>query len=207
MNGQPLPPQRNFGPQGGMPSAPPAPLLGVRTVDVTGQDRARLGLPSAAGAHVIARTRGSAAEKANIPLDAVIVGVNGESVGSPADLSALLARVGAGGTVQLTYFYDHKNVNAKVTLGTMPLGSPMPQGSAWSSGGMSPPGMGASPSGTMPSDIGRMQNPAEPLPMPPQSSYPVAPPTDAQRIEQLERRMHELEQRVKELEDRSARGA
>lgn len=194
-------PQRNFGPQPGTTSAPP-PLLGVRTNNVTEQDRARLGLSSTAGAHVIARTRGSAAEKANIPLDAVIVGVNGDAVNSSTDLSALLARVGAGRSVELTYIYNGKTVRTSATLGAMPAGSPMPQGNAW-------PPSGATPAPPLPGDIAREQNPGSPTgsPTPPQQpTYRVSQPTDAQRIEMLERRVHELEQRIKELEDRSARG-
>ncbi|HTQ38705.1 MAG TPA: PDZ domain-containing protein [Pirellulales bacterium] len=106
----------------GLFAAPGRPLLGVRTLPVTPQDQMRLGLSSTAGAHVMARTLGSPAEKANIPLDSVITAVNGMAVGTPNDLSALLARAGAGSEVELTYMYNGKPMSAKITLASAGAG-------------------------------------------------------------------------------------
>ena len=185
--------------------APPPPLLGIRTNNVTDQDRARLGLSSTAGAHVIARTRGSAAEKANIPLDAIIVSVNGQAVGSPNDLSALLAQAGAGSTIELTYLYNRQPTTARVTLGAMPAGSPISPAGGW------PPAGGGDPD-SLSRDLARPQYRGMPMnpgraniaPTPGDQAQPAG---DAERIEMLERRVRELEQRVKELEERAQRQA
>ena len=184
----------------------PPPLLGIRTNNVTDQDRARLGLSSTAGAHVIARTRGSAAEKANIPLDAIIVSVNGQAVGSPNDLSALLAQAGAGSTIELTYLYNRQPTTARVTLGAMPTGSQMPPANSW------PPASGGDPD-SLSRDLARPQyrgmpmNPGRATTSPPMPGDQAQPAGDAERIEMLERRVRELEQRVKELEDKLQRQA
>ncbi|HZZ29413.1 MAG TPA: PDZ domain-containing protein [Pirellulales bacterium] len=193
----------------GLGASGPPPLLGIRTLPVTQQDQLRLGLSSTAGAHVMSRTLGSPAEKANIPLDAVIMAVNGAPVGTPNDLTALLARAGAGSEVELTYMYNGKPVSTKVTLASGSVGTEM---NGWQQQGQSPlpqppmPMLGqqrqyGSQSGSV--DIGHQGN------VPPRSSDTQQQsfdgqqrPGDAQRIEALERRVQELEQKVQELQQR-----
>jgi serine protease Do len=166
----------------------PRPLLGVRTMPVTDQDRVRLRLPSVAGAHVMDRTPGSPAEKANIPADSVITALNGSPVTTPTDLSALLARAGAGSEVEVTYFYNGNSASTKVTLGfpgaSRDISRPNPSNSA------------ANPSG--------QSNWPPSVPMP--TNNPSARGTDAQRIEALERRIQQLEQKVNDLESRQQHG-
>ena len=187
------------------PGSLPRPLLGVRTLAVTQQDQMRLGLPSTAGAHVLGRNPGSPAEKANIPLDSVITAMNGMPVATPNDLTAMLARAGAGSEVELTYYYNGAATQTKVTLGvpgaSRDLGRIPPQSAASSS---PPPSNSASnwpppnpmPSGNQSRSMGAM---------PPQSGAP-SNPADAQRIEALERRVQQLEQRIQELENRPQHG-
>jgi hypothetical protein len=148
---------------------------------------------------VIARTLGSPAEKANIPLDAVIVAVNGQPIANPNELSALLSQAGAGKTVDLTYLWNGETAHSNVTLGA--------QAGAMAGRAMLPP------SG-MSSDIGRSPSG---YPVPPQRSnpgpasampnatMPNSLPSDAQRVEALEQHVRELEQRVRQLEDQLQR--
>jgi PDZ domain len=187
------------------PGSLPRPLLGVRTLAVTQQDQMRLGLPSAAGAHVLGRNPGSPAEKANIPLDSVITALNGAPVATPNDLTAMLARAGAGSEVELTYYYNGAPTQTKVTLGfpgaSRDLGRGPPQGTTQSS---LPPSNSASnwpPPNPMP--LGNQSRSMGA--MPPQSATQSSP-ADTQRIEALERRVQQLEQRIQELENRPQRG-
>jgi membrane-associated protease RseP (regulator of RpoE activity) len=203
-------PTRSYGPSAS--GIAPPPLLGVRTNNVTEQDRARLGLSSTSGAHVIARTRGSAAEKANIPLDAVIVAVNGQAVSSPNDLSALLAQADGGSTIELTYLYNRQPTTARVTLSTLPQAGPMSTAGGWPPAGGADTGsfsrdMARPQYRGMPMNPGGTTNSAGPMSSPPMPGDQTHPPGDAERIEMLERRVRELEQRVKVLEDRAQRQA
>jgi membrane-associated protease RseP (regulator of RpoE activity) len=181
------------------------PLLGVRTLPVTPQDQMRLGLSSTAGAHVVARTLGSPAEKANIPLDSVITAINGAAVDSPNQLSALLARTGAGSEVELTYMYNGRPMSAKIMLASASntMGGsnspsalpqpPMPMINSQREYG----GSGGAADIARSADMPPRPNGGQPRPfdIPPQSS-------DAQRIEALERHVQELEQKVQELQQR-----
>lgn len=192
-------------PTGGMPAPAlsnaslPRPLLGVRTMPVTDQDRVRLRLPSAAGAHVMDRTPGSPAARANIPVDAVITALDGAPVGTPTDLSMLLARAGSGKEVELTYVYNGNQVQTKVTLGfdaasrdigrTAVNGYPAPSPSLSSSPNVPPPA--PTPGG----------NQSPPNSTPPQ--YRSVPRSaDSQRIDAMDQRIQQLERRVQELESR-----
>ena len=112
-------------PRAGLPPSVPAPqgaaasrgqLLGIRSGPVSEETRVRLGVPEAGGALVVARVVGSPADKAGIPLDAVIVAVDGGSVASPVDLARLIESAGPGRAVELTYFSRGERHTATVTL-------------------------------------------------------------------------------------------
>jgi predicted metalloprotease with PDZ domain len=186
-------------------AAPRPALLGVKTLPVDEQTRARLRLPSNAGALVIARTLGSPAEKANIPLDAVIVALDGQRVGNPNELSALLAQAGAGKSVELTYLWNGETARSNVTLGVAAAGLnptrvPTPGGAASD--------IGRAPPGSMPN---AMPNTMRAYPTPgtgatsPNANVPSAGRSDAQRVEALEQRVRELEEKVRQLEDQVQR--
>jgi len=157
---------------GEAPRAEPArrPLLGVRTQPVGDTARQRLALPPGIGAIVVARTAGSPAEKAGIPIGAAITAVNGAAVGSPDELVRLVAQAGAGHEIEVSYVADGQPRTVKVRL----------------AGAVAGPENGGD---TLPAP------PREPFP----SALPALPDDNA-RIEALERRVQELENRVRELE-------
>jgi len=218
-----------------IPAAAPRPLLGVRTLPVNESDRARLGLPSARGARVVARVPGSPAVQVDIPIDAVITSVNGEAVDSPSQLSATLARAGAGGRIEITYFAAGQLVRTRVTLGEAPaaaLETPAPGAAAVVRApavapaprpAMVAPGTRATiadiprppiPGGTgLPGSAEYPERVDTQSPVPaapaPEVAVPVhaAPPvqTDVQRLDALERRMHELEKLIQELNEKIER--
>lgn len=199
-------------PSGGMPSPSigpgflPRPQLGVRTMPVTEQDRIRLGLPSVAGAHVIDRTPGSPAEKANVPADSVITAVNGTPVSSPSDLSALLARAGAGAEIELTYFYNGNSARTKATLGFSGASRDIGRAGSMAAGPTNPPTANA-PSNWPPSvPFPTSTPPRQTSALPPQNRAQSSA-ADAQRIDALERRIQQLEQKVQDLESRQPHGA
>jgi membrane-associated protease RseP (regulator of RpoE activity) len=147
------------------------PILGVRTQTVSEDIRRRLRLPSASGALVASRTLGSPAEKAGIPLDSVIVAVNGAPVESPLDLARLISQAGAHAQVEIAYIFDGETRRARVVLEeprsaapVPPLGGPLP---------------------------------AAPAPMP---DGPAPSNTDKTDLDTLQHRVQELEERVRQLE-------
>jgi predicted metalloprotease with PDZ domain len=89
----------------------------VRTVPVTERDRWQLELPLRMGAKVTAVSVGSPADRAGIPLFAVIVAVNGKAVVSPTDLARRIAALAAGEEVELSYYFRGEATRRRVVLG------------------------------------------------------------------------------------------
>ena len=83
---------------------------------MTEEVRQRLALREPAGAVVVSRVVGSPAERAGIPLDAVIVAVEGQPVTSPADLARLIVAAGPGREVEIAYIARGESTVAKVKL-------------------------------------------------------------------------------------------
>jgi hypothetical protein len=166
-------------PATGVVPAPRGQLLGIRTAPVSEELRQRLRLPDVAGARVISRVVGSPADKAGIPLDAVIVAVDDQPVASPAELAQQIGAAGAGKEVELRYHFGGGLHTVRVALAD---------------------GVAARTiDGTFPGD-------ARVLPMPLDERFAPAPGA-SDRIEQLERRIRELELRVQELEKALASSA
>ena len=90
--------------------------LGVRTVPVTERDRWQLELPLRMGAKVTAVSVGSPADRAGIPLFAVIVAVNGKPVVSPTDLARRIATFAAGEEVELSFYFRGEATRRRVVL-------------------------------------------------------------------------------------------
>jgi membrane-associated protease RseP (regulator of RpoE activity) len=159
-----------------LPLAAGRAVLGVRTQTITPETRQRLKLSTASGALVVARTPGSPAERAGIPLDAVIVAVNGTPVESPLDLARLVGRTKRGEEIEIAYVADGATKQVKIALDEAPVGSaPRPS----------------------------TPLPIAPTPQPDAIAPPVGPvpPSENQsEIEALKRRVQDLEQRVHELE-------
>lgn len=147
-------------------------LLGIRTAPVTEAIVRSLRLPAAGGALVVSRVVGSPADRADIPLDAVIVAVDDQPIASPNDLVRAITAAGPGKEVEITYYHQGKEHTVAVQLGREPLPIAAER---------RPPLEGIGP---------------VPGPLPPE------PPIDDRdnRIAELERRVRELEDRLVELE-------
>jgi len=210
-----------------IPAAAPRPLLGVRTLPVNESDRMRLGLPRASGARVVARVPGSPATQIDIPIDAVIIAVNGEIVDSPSALAALLARAGAGARVELAYFVAGQLLRTRVTLGVAPAAAPesptvvrapavvpAPAVAARATAPDIPrppvPGATGLPgSAEQPSRVDAVEVPVPSAPEPAATVPPArvvpAVQTDVARLDALEKRVRDLEKQVQELNEKLQR--
>jgi len=121
---RPPPDQRPLGNFGRIPDPPridPPPavsrsLLGLRVVPVTDDARLALGLPQTRGALVVEVASGSAAQKASVPVQAVIVAINAQRVDTPDDLLRLVAEAGPGATIKLAYYSQGKLFERKIAL-------------------------------------------------------------------------------------------
>lgn len=176
-------PFQTFGyiPQGAsvaQPGIPPGgPRLGVRTLPLSDLDRQRLGIRASSGARVVAVTPGGPAERAGIPLDAVITGVDGQPVGDPDQLGQYIRAQAPGKQVELTYSVGPQEMHTRVVLG-----------------GGEGRAVTPAPQVGLPA-FGVDQRPT------------LAGPSAEERIEQLQRRIGELESRVKWLESQAAPAA
>lgn len=155
-----------------VPVPPRMSLLGVRVEEVDAKVQADAGLPDAKGAVVTHVTEGSPADLAKVPLQAVIVAVNGKEVDSPADLKRLIAAAGPGKQIRLDYYHRGKLVERTLQLAEV----------------LEPEGGAAQATANEP-----VVDPQEPNEEP-------QPLTDQQRIERLEERVRQLEARLKEFE-------
>jgi membrane-associated protease RseP (regulator of RpoE activity) len=160
--------------------APRRALLGVRTQPVTEETRRRLNLPSTGGALVVARSAGSPAEAAGIPLDAVILAVNGAPIESPNDLLRLVSQAGPGAQIEVTYLAGGETRQAKVAL----------QETA-SAAANAPPRNAPLPTAPAPLDD-RATAPA--------TDRADSSAADRAEIDALKHRVQDLEQRIDQLE-------
>ncbi len=154
---------------------PGRPRLGVRTLPVSEEVRQQNNLPVAKGAAVISVTVGSPAERAGIPLGAVITAVDNQAVDTPQALAAAIQQ--AGNQVRLSYVDRGLQTQTQVALDPRP------------------------PAGELKLELrGRpVDPPAQPAPA---DGPTLADPAkqDASRIAQLESRIAELEARLEKLE-------
>lgn len=175
-----------------IPSQPAAigqarPRLGIRSVPVSESVRRQNNLPALSGAQVISVTVGSPAERAAIPLGAVVTAVNDKAVASPQELSTVIAAADDP-QIELSYVYRGQPVRTKVTLDGAAAAAAVP-----------PPEVRAKP-----------PIPEQPGPAPPRpgdnpfaddpARQPPAQPQLTDRFTELERRLAELEARIKTLE-------
>jgi len=107
-------------------AAPVGPKLGIRTSPVTEDARAKNGLSNTQGAVVVSVAAGSNAERAGVPIGAVITAVNNRPVGTPDELAAAVRRAGSGAVV-LTYFAEGKQIHKQVPLSGPTLAGEGPQ--------------------------------------------------------------------------------
>lgn len=155
-----------------VPAPPRMSLLGVRVEEIDANIQADAGLPDARGAVVTHVTEGSPADLAKVPLQAVIVAVNGKEVDSPADLKRLIAAAGPGKQIRLDYYHRGKLVERTLQLAEV----------LESEGSVAPAGSDK--------PVVDDQDPGE----------EPEPLTDHERIERLEKRVRQLDARLKEFE-------
>ncbi|HEX4149200.1 MAG TPA: PDZ domain-containing protein [Pirellulales bacterium] len=219
---RPPPGQRRFEQFGPIPEATSQPVetrgtLGVRIASITPELQRSMSLTNTRGALIVSVVEGSAAAQSGLVAGNVILSVDGQQVETPADLTRLIARAGAGRVVTLGYYNGTANVERKVVLGgsaaaaapadevpsSPPIATP---GSGFLPG--QPPGgpLGApgqfgapGPYGTAPGQFG---------PAPGQYGQPGqfgGDPAAAgpDRLEMLEQRVRDLERRLRELESKN----
>ncbi|MGD9721649.1 MAG: PDZ domain-containing protein [Pirellulales bacterium] len=193
-------------PQDSATPAPAAarPRLGVRTVPVLEAVRLQNNLPPGRGAAVVYIAPGSPAERAGIPLGAVITAVGSEPVETPEGLAAAVIR--AGDAVELTYL--ERGLQSQKTVSLMAQSPPTdepklelrgrpaePAGSA-----SQPAGPGPSPTPTA-AEAATVQPTPATVPSPaPEKPTPGPSSDEPSRIEELEARIRDLEARVEKLE-------
>ncbi len=157
------------------PEQAPRPRLGVRTVPVTEQVQRMNRLPDTDGGQVISVSVGSPAERAGIPLGAVIRAVDGQSVRTPQELAAVISDV-RGPTVELTCVIGGQSVQKTVQIGPATTADEGPQ----------------------------LEIRSRPLQANPITAAPRPPAADSDangsKVEALERRVRELEARIQALE-------
>jgi S1-C subfamily serine protease len=110
------------------------PLLGLRLATLTPDLQLRLKVPSPVGAAatgvvVVGVMQGSPAEQAGIPLEAVIVMINGKPVQYPNDVAQFLAEIGAGNEATLTYYSNGERFERRVKLDAQ-VSAPQPPANA-----------------------------------------------------------------------------
>jgi predicted metalloprotease with PDZ domain len=98
----PATPQMRLGPTSTTAKgATPAPL-GVRVQPVNEELQRTLRLSGERGVHIARVTKNSAADKAGIPADAVILAIDGHDVGSPEEAAQILSSVRVGQSLTIT---------------------------------------------------------------------------------------------------------
>ncbi len=162
---------RPFPKFGRIDGAPPArmSLLGVRVEAVDPDSPIAAKLPAPQGAYVVRVAEGSPAAQSGIPLQAVIVAVDGQEVADPADLREILSQTRPGQEIKVDYYSRGKLVQRRVTLAEMAPEAPI-----------APPDMadGPPPPAELPADLSSDREQFERL---------------RRRVLQLEARVAELE--------------
>lgn len=153
------------------PGTEPPPLLGVRAVPITPEMQVSLNLPEPRGALVVEVRPNSPAHHVGLPLEAVIVAVDGKRIDSPQMLSEALAARGRGAAVRLSFFRYGQLSERTIKLGE---GGPPPAVAAPSDPLVSAPPADA-PSDTSPVASGPTIAPPQTKPVP---KNPVPPPPE-----------------------------
>jgi hypothetical protein len=185
--------------------AAPRPSLGITVTPVTEASRERYGLNVSRGAMISSVRSGSPADRAGLPLGAVIVALDGTRIDSPDDLATALGRLQVGDRVELAYYEGDRLAKKTVELK--------------SSADVAPPALprlgdarGGEPSlqlGRGVEDrplLGRLERALEGFVQPPEGAAPPAPGSEVERlrqeVESLRRHISRLEQRLETLEQK-----
>lgn len=123
---RPAPGERRFdfgripGADATAPGEPRAAVLGVRLATVTPEVQQAFSLPAPRGALIVDIVPGSPAEKAGLPVEAVVVFIDGKQIDTPTDVSRLVAEAGPGKEIKVAYFSRGQLAERKVTLDARP---------------------------------------------------------------------------------------
>jgi hypothetical protein len=98
------------------PQTPERASLGIRSVPPTELDKAQHGLPNLRGAVVLSIAAGSPAHLAGIPLQAVVVAIDGQNVSGPTDLARRIATYEPGQDVEVSYYYKREHHRRRLVL-------------------------------------------------------------------------------------------
>jgi len=172
----PLPGQSPAQP-GGIPpaqptEAPQGPRLGVRTIPLTPEVQRQNDLRTTDGALVVAVKVGSPADRAQIPVGAIITAVDGVGIAAPQDLTNAVRGV-VSPDITVTYVFRGQEMQKPISL----------------TAGKESPKL----------ELGSRPLQGEPRPPLPDSEMPTPFSAEA-RIAELEAHVRQLEQRIEQLE-------
>jgi hypothetical protein len=183
--------------------------LGITVITLNDQLRERLGVPVRRGAVVTMVRPGSAADRAGVPVDAVVVAMDGQMVATSEELVALIRAAKPGAEAELSYYVGDKLARKSVRLVPATAISTLPPGY----GGDPPLNLGA-PGASRPF-LSKVEKVVEGLTNPAAAAVPGPNPADIVALQQsysnmqaqmklLVERIDELEARVKTLEAAAA---
>ncbi len=178
--------------------------LGITVITLSEELRLRLGVPVRRGAVITLVRPGSPADRAGVPIDAVVVAMDGQMVGNSEELVALIRGAKPGTNMELSYYVGDKLARKSVKLAPAAVISTLPAGY-----GSEPP-INLGPPGASRPLLSKVEKVVQGL------TNPVATPaTNAADIVALQQsysnmqaqmkllleRIDELEARVKSLEE------
>jgi hypothetical protein len=198
-----------------MPPGGGGSLLGVRAVPVSPELQRALSLPEARGALVVEVRPGSPAQKAGLPLEAVITAIDGARIDSPQQLADAVNDRGYGAEVRLSYFRFGQpqekiirlgggdattvaappNITPKPIFQPPPTSLPVPIAPPTAATTPSPSAATASPVASNPSPIAT----APTIATTPSPAVPTIKPES--EAEAIKRQIRELEARLAEIEN------
>jgi len=181
------PPQLRLGPA--LPAAPAtgAAPLGLRVQPVSEEAARRLALPAARGAQVTMVSKDSAADKAGIAVDGVIVSIDGQDTESPDDAAKIIGAARAGQTLKFALYERGQLVERAVTVAR---------------GTDADPSRAAAASGTTPPPRTAVRDPLPGGPAPPTDVAETAVVNADDRVKRLEGRIEQLEKRLEAVQRR-----
>lgn len=181
--------------------------LGITVVTLSDELRERLGVPVRRGAVITMVRPGSPADRAGVPVDAVVVAMDGQMVANSEELVELIRGAKPGSETELSYYVGDKLARKTVKLAPATVISTLPP----AYGSERPLNLG--PPGASRPLLSRVEKVVEGLTKP--AAAPAANAEDIVALQQsysnlqaqmklLVERIDELEERVKSLETAAA---
>ena len=102
--------------------------LGITVITLTDELRERLGVPVRRGAVITMVRPASPADRAGIPVDAVVVSIDGEMIASSEELVAIIRAAKPGAEAELSYYVGDKLARKSVKLAPATVISTLPPG-------------------------------------------------------------------------------